>query len=351
MHPRRGGFTLIELLVVIAVIGILVGLLVPAVQGVREAANRAKCANNLKQLGLALHNYHTSNGCFPPGLTCSVTNLCDAEASGFTYLLPYLDDDTVYKLYHFEVPWYATDNYQAVGLPVSILFCPSNRNQGWLDLAPIAAQWHTPLPPAAASCDYAFCRGANGALHRDWTRIPLPARGVFNIQRPGETRPAVRMKDISDGASNTIAMGEAAGGSPIYLARDLANPAQAATDPATGQPFMLEQSWGAAGIGDTSHPWYGSVFAVTAQFGLGIDPRDEPMNRRPATPTVYGADPRGDGRSGKDFISGFRSLHPNGCNFLFCDGNVRYLGTNVAPAVYRALSTYAGGEVISSMEY
>jgi prepilin-type N-terminal cleavage/methylation domain-containing protein/prepilin-type processing-associated H-X9-DG protein len=351
MHATRRGLTLIELLVVIAIVALLIGLLLPAVQRVREAASRTSCLNNIKQLGLALHNYHTTNACFPPGLTCSGTNVSDAEASGFTHLLPYIEQDNVYRLYHFDAPWYRPANFQAVGLPVQMFFCPSNRSQGWLDLTPIAAQWSTQLPPFAASCDYAFCRGANGALHRDWSRIPPQVRGVFNIRPPDEGRPGVRLTDISDGTSTTFAMGEAAGGSPSYLVRDLTNPAQTAIDPLTGQPAVLEQSWGAAGVGDTSHPWYGSVFAVTAQYGLGADPRDEPMNRRPATPTVYGADLRGDGKSGKDFISGFRSLHTGGCNFLFCDGSARFIAASIAPDIYRALSTYAGGETLSGAEF
>ncbi len=347
MRPRQA-FTLLELLVVIAIIAVLIGLLIPAVQQVREAANRAKCANNLKQLGLALHHYHLTQGCFPPGMIASGSNMSDAEASGFSYLLPYLEQDNTHRLYHFDEPWFHPDNFEAVGIPVKVFFCPSNREQGFIDLQQIAQEWQTTLPSRAASCDYAFCRGANGAVHYDWTRIPATVRGVFHIRPPGERGSGVRLSDISDGTSSTFAMGEAAGGNAQFLVRDLNNPAQPASQGLSGQSTAVEQSWGAAGIGDAAHPWYGSVFAVTAQYGLAADPRDEPMNRRPTTPTVWGNDPRGDNRSGKDLISGFRSLHRAGCNFLFCDGSVRFVSQTIQPEIYRALSTYAGGEVVSA---
>ena len=131
---RRRGFTLIEFLVVLAVIAVLVGLLLPAVQKVREAANRMKCANNLKQLGLALHNYHASWECFPPGMVSPGSDISDATATGFTFLLPHLEQDTTYRIYHFADNWFDPSNYDAVGIEVKIFYCPSNRSAGWIEL-------------------------------------------------------------------------------------------------------------------------------------------------------------------------------------------------------------------------
>jgi prepilin-type processing-associated H-X9-DG protein/prepilin-type N-terminal cleavage/methylation domain-containing protein len=347
MNRHRSAFSLVELLVVIAVLAVLIALLLPAVQRVREAASRTTCCNNLKQLGLALQLYHNDNDCFPPGMTCSTSIVEDAEHSGFTMLLPYLEQTNLGNIYHFDAPWWDSSNYTAVGTTVKVFLCPSNRSSGQIDLGPIATQWNVPLPPFAAVCDYTLCHGANGTLSSNWTRIPLSVRGVFNIRPPNLSQSGVRLQDISDGSSNTLAIGDAAGGNPLYPVRDRANPTQPIVDVLTGQVALIDQSWACAGASDVSHPFYGSVFAVTAQYGLAPDPRDEPMNASPVMPAVCSNDSRGDNRFGRDSVSGFRSVHPGGCNFVFCDGSVRFLRQSIDPATYRALSTYAGGEVVT----
>jgi prepilin-type N-terminal cleavage/methylation domain-containing protein/prepilin-type processing-associated H-X9-DG protein len=345
----RGGFTLIELLVVIAIIAILMGLLLPAVQKVREAASRIKCQNNLKQLGLALHNYHDSQGSFPPGMSGPNPIVADAWYSAFSLLLPYLEQDNTSRLLNYATPWWDPSNYQAVAVSVPGFFCPSNRTSGWIDLTLISAQWGYTLPPQVASCDYAFCKGATAAFSKNPNDAPAALRGVFDVRISRSD--GVRLVQITDGTSNTFAMGEAAGGNPRYLVRDITDPSQPAIDPLTNLPAVAEQAWGAPSMAQPSIPTYTSMFAGTAQYGLAPDPRDEPMNAPLVAPTVASDVSFGDNKDGQDWVSGFRSLHPGGCNFLFCDGSVHFVSQSIRPDVYRALSTYAGGEVISGGDF
>lgn len=350
-HPTaaRLAFTLIEILVVIAIIAVLIGLLLPAVQKVREAASRSACANNLKQLGLALHSHHDAIGRFPAGVVVA-GDIHDGWATGFTELLPYLEQQNLRSLYRFDVTWYDPANYRAVGTGVKVFYCPGNRSTGSLDLGSIGAQWGYALPPHAAGVDYTFCKGANAGLWLDPTAVPMAVRGPFGTaprDSDGIISGTTRLADVTDGTSTTFALGEAAGGSTRYPVRNLTDSTQTVADPFTGQPALLDQSWGATGFGDPSHPLYGSVLAVTAQFGLSSDPVAEPMNRSPATPTICSSDSSGYNQRGRDYVSGFRSTHPGGCNFVFCDGSVRYVRDGIDPPTYRALSTYAGGEVVS----
>jgi prepilin-type N-terminal cleavage/methylation domain-containing protein len=189
----RRAFTLIELLVVIAIIAILIALLVPAVQKVRETAARAQCANNLKQMGLALHNYHGANKILPPGFTIAIGSTDPtqhANTTGFTYLLPYLDQGLLLVGYDMTQFWYAPVNQAAVQVQLAVLLCPSNNGRKELDMT----IYNEPsLPPMCGATDYALCRGANGTLYWDWTKIPSQFRGLFNIPINQLNQPALNL--------------------------------------------------------------------------------------------------------------------------------------------------------------
>jgi prepilin-type N-terminal cleavage/methylation domain-containing protein/prepilin-type processing-associated H-X9-DG protein len=363
----RGAFTLMELLVVIAIIGVLLALLLPAVQKVREAASRMMCQNNLKQFGLALHGFHDANGYLPAGMVTEL-NIQDSYHTGFTYLLPYIEQDNIHRLYQYDKSWYDPANYTAVEQQVPIFFCPSNRTSGTIDLTPFIQQWNCAMPPFVGASDYVLCKGANSGLGPDPSKIPPEARGLFNISQANHAavgaasggveiawKPTpqfrVRLTDISDGLSSTFALGEAAGGNSYFAIADLNNPGQPATEPFLNGPAPADQAWGAASLGDLSHPWYAGIFGVTAQFGLPPNPMEEPMNRRLVAPSIIGIDTSGYNVSGRDKVSGFRSMHGVGCNFVFADGSVHFVSQAIAPSVYRALSTYAGGEVISGADF
>ena len=245
MNRSRRGFSLIELMVVIAIFATLAGLLLSAIQKVREAATRVACQNNLKQLGLALHMYHDANGVFPPGLVSS-TNVSDGETSGYTHLLPHLEQNGTFVNYHLDKSWWDKSNWGSVATEIKVLFCPSNRSGGQLDLVKVGQLWNlTYLPPTVASCDYAFCKGANSELTLEWQSVPRELRGVFGICSPEDMPAQVRMEDIinGDGSSHTFLMGDAAGGTDYYQIRDLNNPGGLAIDMLTGKPAIMEQAW------------------------------------------------------------------------------------------------------------
>ncbi len=192
---RRAGFTLIELLVVIAIIAVLVGLLLPAVQKVREAAARTKCSNNLKQIGLALHNYHSTFNGFPPGILVTASG---ASHNFATLILPYLEQNNVYNQYKFSANWNDVGNDSGViQNSISTFVCPSapdpasrsnTNNRGVLDY-PAINQFNRPNP-------YAL-NGVPPQNHQFW--------GVLgnNVSR--------KVTDITDGSSNTVFVIECAG--------------------------------------------------------------------------------------------------------------------------------------------
>jgi prepilin-type N-terminal cleavage/methylation domain-containing protein/prepilin-type processing-associated H-X9-DG protein len=198
---RRAGFTLIELLVVIAIIAVLIALLLPAVQKVREAANRAQCLNNLKQLGLAMHNYHGAAGAFPYPRSGGGQN----RHTWALLLLPYIEQDNVFQVYRTPITGVsitdgmnnhtATDPQMVAArqAQVKTFFCPTRR--GASSLSPIQ-DGSTVL---GVPSDYAACIGETNTV---------PTNGVFQLVNSGHLQSVIRFLDIPDGTSNTLMIGE-----------------------------------------------------------------------------------------------------------------------------------------------
>jgi prepilin-type N-terminal cleavage/methylation domain-containing protein/prepilin-type processing-associated H-X9-DG protein len=299
----RYGFTLIELLVVIAIVGILIALLLPAVQKVREAANRAKCANNLKQMGLALHNYHDSYESFPPG---QVEN--PKKHVWTAYTLPYFEQDNIYRQYDFAVHWYQDPNTNVVVLPLKIFQCPSAPPDRVEDPQDQRAGVTVP-----ASCsDYGAIGNVDQALvDNGFIPGPLPAKpnGVLADQHP------TRIAEITDGTSETMVVGEIAGRPTHYV---------------TGGKVVPY---------DPAHPVYGAGWA---DWDNGFQ--------------IHGSAGDGLTEPGPCGVNcnnnkGIYSFHPGGANILFADGSVRFLRETVSIATVAALATRNGGEVVSDSDY
>ncbi len=342
----RPAFTLVELLVVVAIAAVLLALLLSAIQHVREAANRSSCQNNLRQIGLALHAYHDTFNCFPPGYTVVGPDNGEMNGfSGFVSILPFLEQDNLSRGWNFAANWYDEANAAHVSVPVKVFNCPSNRRDGVIDmsfLVPIAGR---PLPDLGA-CDYLLCKGANAALCRV-TQVPPAGRGAFDVNTH------TRLLDVTDGTSHTFAAGEGAGNNWRFGYRRFYADTTPATGLFPGQSPLIDQTWCGAAAATAALNSLGmlggSQMGVTALRGGYADPFDEPMNRRLALPGFNyncGCTNSGTAPGAYDTISGFRSVHVGGCNFLFCDGSVRFVHESVAPDTYRALSTIAGGEAI-----
>ncbi len=324
---RRRGFTLIELLVVIAIIGILIGLLLPAVQKVREAAARTQCTNNLKQIGLALHGYHDANNAFPPGYIDGNANPSSTPDNDVgpgwgwaSFLLPYVEQQNVYNQINFSVGVGLGTNAAISQIHLKVYECASDPYQQNFTV------WPTTI--VVARGNYVGCNGweecfngAGGNPQAGGGTDGLPGGygggGVGLFWRNSHNRIA----SVSDGLSNTIVVGERSGNhSPSTWTGAVTGgrcPAWMATIPPT-TPYTPPPG-----------PAYDNADYDEALVLAHCNATHLPSADFP----IYDPDT-------------FYSMHtPQGANFLFGDGSVHFLGSSINPLTYQYLATIAGGEV------
>lgn len=308
---RRRGFTLIELLVVIAIIAILIALLVPAVQKVREAAARVQCVNNLKQIGLALHNFHGTKKAFPLG------NWKPNSFSPHSQLLPYLEQGPLYKQIDFTQAYNAAVNAAPTAVSLSVFLCPADPQSS--------------LPSGFGGNNYV----ANYGNTIKWGQNGTVANGVF-WHDTSTTGLGCRIGDITDGTSNTAAFSERRKGdwsnSSVDPATDLVNPP--GVNPATSDDAMnLCRSMFA-----TSPQWY-------SNFGSRwIQGQQDVMYSSPAPPNDPACAYPQNGTQNMPASS----AHTGGVNLLLCDGSVRFVSSSVAIDTWRALATRNIGDVLAN---
>ncbi|MDG3008212.1 DUF1559 domain-containing protein [Paludisphaera mucosa] len=369
LRRRRSGFTLIELLVVIAIIAVLIGLLLPAVQAAREAARRMQCTNNLKQMGLAVHSFHDIHQTLPNMSFCG--GGCEDTNPGMQNiyyrfrhypvafeLLPYIEQNNLYNSFNLNLAATSTVPVAANGLanatlarsPLSVFLCPSMPpplNPVYADYASYGwnrgncevnspAQGGDIYKPGQA---YGFTPSNGVFISRmdaglDYpTGVTLAARHVADPTwwQPDNTY-RIGFKSITDGLSNTIAAGEMHNILKGYTTTTVNSVSIGATPVPSGGPI----AWGSSG-GD-----YYSEGRTTVPMNTLTGPYYARTITDPAAlrDILY-----------KGPIYSFRSMHPGGCNFLLCDGSVKFLKQSIDMATYKALGSRNGGEVISSDAY
>lgn len=312
---RRRAFTLVELLVVIAIIGVLVALLLPAVQAAREAARRTQCQNNLKQMGLAAHNFHDTNGKLPSSVRpAGLTTL--PRIAGLTFLLPFIEQQNAYSQYNQQLNWSDPVNLPVTSKQVPGFLCPSTPDPKRLDGLPEASPWQANL---VAVTDYSPTIGVDQRL-QSLGLVDFAGAGI--LTKNGEPRFA----DVLDGLSNTIMYAESA-----------------------GRPHLFRQNRKIGNLpnnrvnaGGWSRP--ASDFSVDgSSFDGATLPGPCPLNCTNGEnvgslsfPVPY---------YGSEGTAEAYAFHPGGANFAFGDGSVKFIAKTISMREFARLVTRDSGEV------
>ncbi len=305
---RRAGFTLIELLVVIAIIAILIALLVPAVQKVREAAARTQCSNNLKQIGLGFHNYHDTFNSFPPARLDA-----DGGATWCVLILPFIEQDNLFKHWNLKEPYYF-QKQEAVQTQVATYYCPARRSaeDNLLSKSELPGGGYSAPNIPGALGDYAVCDGDNSAGHEYNTDVSQRCRhfgplstcmlemGPFSIH---DWRSLTSFAAIVDGTSNTFLAGE--------------------------KHVVLGQF----GVGGDTGQGDGSIY--------NGDPENQHAARIAGPSNPLAISPT------DSYRYNFGNWHQDICQFVMCDGSVKSISTHIDLQNYRRLGVRNDGEAIT----
>jgi prepilin-type N-terminal cleavage/methylation domain-containing protein/prepilin-type processing-associated H-X9-DG protein len=317
MSSKRCGFTLIELLVVIAIIAILIGMLLPAVQKVREAAARSKCLNNMKQIGIALHHFHDANNVFPAsGWTQAGPGNPAGKFVGWRALtLPYIEQENLQKLYDFNSNWWEGTNPTAAAVPVKVYQCPGVGQRTEVTSAVAkpprpAMTFANPIAPT----DYEALMGVqHGSINPHFPTPIYTADNRFSVMHRNSV---TKFTDITDGTAGTIMVVEC-GARPLVYRKGTSMPA-------------LSNDQG-IGWADSEGPFsFDGAAADGSAEGCGV-PCAGSMNRRNDNEPY--------------------SFHSGGGNFLFADGHVQFIRESIDIKTFAALCTRAASETPNSADY
>ncbi|MDB5391492.1 MAG: hypothetical protein JWM11_7138 [Planctomycetaceae bacterium] len=324
---RKTAFTLIELLVVIAIIAVLIALLLPAVQQAREAARRSQCKNNLKQLGLALHNYHDTNLVFPPAMWWYGTNYVGGSStqigsmgpSWVHSILPNLDQSALFNQTNFNVPLNQGTNPQVINKSIPSLFCPSDPNA-------TSANMYTDQTgfPMARGC-YGASGYGGGYSTQLYTAVPASDRGLFGYGSRS------RIADVSDGTSNSVAVWE------IRAGISGGDPRGVWASGRVGGGMLANCLNNGSNYGTT-----GDCNGINDRNNGGDDVwgTDGNMSSAASASDSMGAWNGGDGQAGP------KSRHTGGVHALLADGSVRFISQNLNGNTHRSLIGIADTNVI-----